>query len=285
MSIHYNAHRLGWLQMSILALVWNTERYGLEILRQLNVEGNNMKSSQIYPALKKLTEAGALKVRNVTENNSTKRYYTTTEAGKELVKHYIIDFLNVFYRMIFDKISVFIEPLCKGIDIQAGMNVLDLSSEIFDSVIQDFSLKTGITGHYFLKASDNEHAQIIRDRIDYLHIEQNVQILTVNHDSISLPSETVDYVIALFSFHETGSDWILTEGIRSLKKGGKMAIVEMELYPNFFFQTFVQELIPNHLTIGMDFSGLLNRIERINVSVLQDRKMEGIRFLLLEKLS
>ncbi|TFH27217.1 MAG: methyltransferase domain-containing protein [Promethearchaeota archaeon] len=269
--------------MSILALVWNTERYGLEILRNLNVEGNNMKSSQIYPALKKLASMGALNSRDTTDNGVTRTYYNTSEQGKELVKHYVLDFLNVFYRIMFEQMFDHLKIHASEIQIGPGMNVVDVSAGIYDNVIQMFASRTGVTGHYFLKANDKNQAQLLQDRIEYLHLSNNTTVLSVQNAGIGLPSETIDYVLAFFSLHETTSEWILPECARLLKKGGRMAIVEMELYPNVFFEQFIQELIPNHLTIGIDFVPILENISQFGFRVEKDYSTQGIRFLVIQK--
>ena len=62
MSPDAKPNRLGWLQLSILTMVWNKEMYGLEIQKHLKIRGYPIATTQLYSALNNLERIEALKV-------------------------------------------------------------------------------------------------------------------------------------------------------------------------------------------------------------------------------
>lgn len=77
--------RKGCLDLAILAVLWDGQLYGLEILRRLESDSDLIVSEgTIYPLLGRLKDLGL--VRSVwveSETGHPRKYYALTEAGKK----------------------------------------------------------------------------------------------------------------------------------------------------------------------------------------------------------
>jgi PadR family transcriptional regulator PadR len=76
--------RKGYLELAILAALWNGKRYGLEILRRLESDSDLIVSEgTVYPLLSRLKALGLLRSEWVeSEGGHPRKYYALTPAGK-----------------------------------------------------------------------------------------------------------------------------------------------------------------------------------------------------------
>lgn len=80
----------GSTTMLILKLLEKEDMYGYQMIETLELRSNNvftLKAGTLYPILHALEQKGLIAAyENETEGGRKRRYYTITEAGKELLK-------------------------------------------------------------------------------------------------------------------------------------------------------------------------------------------------------
>ncbi len=77
--------RKGWLELAILATLWDGRLYGLEILRRLENDSDLLVTEgTIYPVLNRLKEDGAVRAEWEEQSDSghPRKYYSLTAAGR-----------------------------------------------------------------------------------------------------------------------------------------------------------------------------------------------------------
>jgi PadR family transcriptional regulator PadR len=76
--------RKGWLDVAILAVLWDGRRYGLEIIRTLEERSDLVVGEgTVYPVLARLRKDGLLEgLWEESESGHPRRYYTLTTAGR-----------------------------------------------------------------------------------------------------------------------------------------------------------------------------------------------------------
>jgi PadR family transcriptional regulator PadR len=82
---HWEAQlRKGCLEMAILASLWESRLYGLEVLRSLSAKSQlNVAEGTLYPILSRLKAEGLLQSEWVeTEAGHPRKYYWLTSAGR-----------------------------------------------------------------------------------------------------------------------------------------------------------------------------------------------------------
>ena len=100
--------RKGWLDVAILAALWNGRLYGLEIIRTLEERSDLVVGEgTVYPVLARLRRDGLLEgTWEESESGHPRRYYTLTPAGRArtlaLAKH---------SQKFLTKMTALIEPL------------------------------------------------------------------------------------------------------------------------------------------------------------------------------
>jgi PadR family transcriptional regulator len=103
--------RKGWLDVAILASLWNGRQYGLEILRELESRSDLViAEGTVYPVLTRLRKEGLIEgTWEESDSGHPRRYYKLTAAGKSralaLARH-SHEFLS--------KMDALIQPLLKG---------------------------------------------------------------------------------------------------------------------------------------------------------------------------
>src|SRR5450432_1984525 len=76
--------RKGWLELAILAGLWSSRLYGLEILRRLEADSDLVVAEgTIYPILNRLKRDGLIDSKWVeSEAGHPRKYYSLTAAGR-----------------------------------------------------------------------------------------------------------------------------------------------------------------------------------------------------------
>jgi len=76
---------LGFIKIHILYHASQEPVYGLEMIHELARHGYALSPGTLYPILHKLEEQGCLTSEKQLVEGKTRRYYTATPAGKELL--------------------------------------------------------------------------------------------------------------------------------------------------------------------------------------------------------
>ena len=77
--------RKGWLELAVLASLWDGRLYGLEILRRLE-EGSDLVVAEgtVYPVLNRLKTDGLVSAEWVeSDSGHPRKYYSLTSAGRK----------------------------------------------------------------------------------------------------------------------------------------------------------------------------------------------------------
>ena len=203
--------RLGTLQMKILILLWNREMYGLEIQKHLALKGLKTSTSQLYPALEKLTQMKALEKKVVPKIGADRNFYWTSPYGKDLILKYISDFMEDLAEIQFEKFGEWTPFILQMISIEPGMVVIDFSIREIESLLVQLAPRVSRTGRYFLVAHKEETTTLLKDRIEHYQLEDYVNVLHRNNNHVDLGDNSSDIVLAFVTLHEDRSDWVLRD--------------------------------------------------------------------------
>ena len=94
-SRYVQQFKKGSLEMILLCLIAKKETYGYEIITQLNDHGASVlgyaKEGTVYPILYRLLDTGLIQCRiaPAAANGGSKKYYSITEQGNEILKELI----------------------------------------------------------------------------------------------------------------------------------------------------------------------------------------------------
>ena len=102
--------RKGWLDVAILATLWQGRQYGLEIIRELETRSDLVVAEgTVYPVLSRLRREGLIEGKwEESDSGHPRRYYKLTAAGKnraQALARHSHEFLL--------KIDTLIQPLLK----------------------------------------------------------------------------------------------------------------------------------------------------------------------------
>jgi PadR family transcriptional regulator PadR len=107
---HWEAQlRKGCLEMAILASLWQTRLYGLEILRALSEKSQlEVAEGTLYPILSRLKAEGLLDSVEA-EAGHPRKYYWLTSPGRRRARE-----MAGAWNEFADKLSVLVEPVVGG---------------------------------------------------------------------------------------------------------------------------------------------------------------------------
>ena len=86
--------RRGAMQLGIISLL-DKEQYGYEIIKNLSKVGLNIEEGTLYPLLRRLEKEGLLSSQWETSGSRPRKYYKTTEYGKEIRKKWLNSFKTI----------------------------------------------------------------------------------------------------------------------------------------------------------------------------------------------
>ncbi len=81
----------GSLDVCVLAALISSDSYGYRIIQSLK-DTVDISESTLYPILKRLEANGCLTSYSVEHNGRLRRFYSLTEAGREKIREYLLDF-------------------------------------------------------------------------------------------------------------------------------------------------------------------------------------------------
>ncbi len=80
----------GLLDICVLAAIRSKDSYGYQIIKDVS-PFLEISESTLYPILRRLEEAGCLKVRSVEHNGRLRKYYHITDAGLKRIDEFLRD--------------------------------------------------------------------------------------------------------------------------------------------------------------------------------------------------
>ncbi|MBQ4227160.1 MAG: PadR family transcriptional regulator [Clostridia bacterium] len=80
----------GLLDICVLAAIRRKDSYGYQIIKDIS-PFLEISESTLYPILRRLEEAGCLKVRSVEHNGRLRKYYHITDAGLKRIDEFLRD--------------------------------------------------------------------------------------------------------------------------------------------------------------------------------------------------
>lgn len=90
--------RRGSLVMAVLALL-PEQKYGYELLKEMNELGFNLSQDTLYPLLRRLDEQQLIDSEWVVDAVRPRKYYTINEDGKKLLDDLSAEWLNQVERL------------------------------------------------------------------------------------------------------------------------------------------------------------------------------------------
>ncbi|MFX1452175.1 MAG: helix-turn-helix transcriptional regulator, partial [Promethearchaeota archaeon] len=276
-----NIH-LGWLQQTILTMLVDREMYGLEIQRTFKFFGEKVGPGQLYPALTKLERLGAIKVREEERVGANRKFYTTTDEGKIILLRNSIGYLAIMESMAMEKFAFIFDELPKLVKIKLGTIILDFSHAYLEQIYSKLAPLTAPTGRYFIISRNKLATKIIKDRLNYKGLQDLISIFELQENKINLPDKSVDVCIVCFTLHEDGTDWIISEINRLLKKHGKGIIIDMTSLKGHVVEEIMTSMIPNHSRVGIDKDILFPLLKKYNLDISYQKEEKGTIILLIE---
>jgi DNA-binding PadR family transcriptional regulator len=283
MSPELRLKRLSRLRLAILTTLWTKEMYGLEIQRRLKVMGISVGVGQLYPELNYLVEQKALISRE--EKNNSRKFYHTSEKGKELVKYYMADIFIFFENIIEERLTFLLDEFNKLITIKSGMVGCDLSRIPYETVLREIAGKTSPTGRLFLLSPHKEMTNLFNNRIEYYNIENVASVLEYEKDSkiIPLNPQSIDFAILTFTLHEDDTEWLITEMARILKPTGRGIIIDSIEAPqeNIIIEILL-EFLPDHSKTGIILEECRELFNMKQLEILEERIVDHFVFWLVK---
>ncbi|MBR1606996.1 MAG: PadR family transcriptional regulator [Clostridia bacterium] len=84
----------GLIEACILKLLLRGDSYGYQLVREAE-EVLAISESTLYPVLRRLETAGALKVYSMEHNGRLRKYYAITDAGRKRIDEFLVEWQDV----------------------------------------------------------------------------------------------------------------------------------------------------------------------------------------------
>ena len=84
----------GLIEACILKLLLRGDSYGYQLVREAE-EVLAISESTLYPVLRRLETAGALKVYSMEHNGRLRKYYAITDAGRRRIDEFLVEWQDV----------------------------------------------------------------------------------------------------------------------------------------------------------------------------------------------
>lgn len=254
--------------------------YGLEIQRRLRFQGFKVTPGQLYPALKKLEESGALESEEIAQIGANRIYYNITDKGKNALSKDIIEQLWYIEYMFTVQMQPYFNEIIKKSNIKKGDNVLDISNYMLEDLRQVASNLTQPMGSYTILCNEPRSKHLS----EWVKEEKisGVSILHRNESQIPLSDNSIDCVIAFMNIHEE-ENWLLSEINRVLKLNGKALLLEVETEENHVKNNLLSLLFPSHPRTGVDLNQLIKEIHELEFTLTHESRERGIVEFIITK--
>ncbi len=286
-SQDYSWRRLGFLQLSIITLLWKREMYGLELSNNLKMNGYPIGAGQLYPTLNRLKKNDLISVREEIRKGANRKFFKTTNSGRKLVRTYLANFMNLFPELIAEYYTFVKDDLYNLTELSPGMVIADLSFRRTDSIWHpetDLCQHIGPTGRMFLTASSKENLSAINDRIEYQKLQDIITIVEVDQGKTHLPDNSVDLVLCAFTLKKNGSEWLIPEMCRILKPNGKGIIIdtlkfEKKADVRYVYTDLFVELSQNDSDTGINLEAVESLLNKNGLIIKNKMENKGVKYL------
>ena len=243
---------IGKTQAMILALLWNKEMYGLELQKILRIKGLKVSKSQLYQALRKLEEKNLLISRIDEIPGANRKFYRITEKGKEETKLFIQPIFNIMSELMYDVFDEILDNIRDLLKVKPEYSVLEISESSLPMFLNYFSQVLNKNGKFnvFIESLDLE--DLVIQRAKSLEFTEFINLVYLENKSISLSDNAVDFILIPFYLHNDGTEWVLEETTRILKKNGSVLIIDVEEMPENLLAHSLFKIISNHSKYGVN---------------------------------
>ncbi|MBD3171804.1 methyltransferase domain-containing protein [Candidatus Bathyarchaeota archaeon] len=265
--------RLGWLQQYILTFLWNNDMYGLEIQRNLRFKGETVGTGQLYPALNKLEENGAIESYLKARVGADRKYYKLTDSGKKMLLDHMRGLLVFFELMGIEHLTERYREAVQMANLIPGQRVIDFSNHNIEKIREEYIPIIGSDGETTIITLDESLTAALEDWINYEKLEK-VKIITPDMVS-SLPDASFDVAFVLSVLHEDGAEWIPEEASRLLRKGGRLVIADLIIQYEDWRTGFLPKFIPGVSRTGIDPKLLEQRLTDLGYMLEKEETWHG----------
>ena len=260
--------------------------YGLEIKNNLEARQIPVTLSQLYPMLKKLHLKGFLESHKEDRDDTADRiFYRTTKSGQKVIQNYMRDFLSIFFEGYANIVGFIGDEVQKVVDLTIpGIIIADLSYDVIESVLVKLVPIHDPTARYFIISESEVKKDIVMYRVQYNKLDEIVRISTFDQGKSILPDSSVDVVLLLFTMHELGTNYYISEAKRILKPNGSNVIANnlMETGKKNFLLDAIIQIFPARLDEEVYFENLEKLLEENNLKIVQQREAESFRIILIQ---
>jgi DNA-binding PadR family transcriptional regulator len=273
---------IGKTQAMILALLWSNEMYGLEIQQILHLKGIKVSKSQLYQALNKLEQKNFLKSRIEVLPGANRKFYTITEGGKAETKLFIQPIFNIVSELLYDVFDEIIDYVSTILPKDPEIHILEISESNLPMFLNYFSQILSKRGKFDIYLHSPEMKEMIFERIKSIEMEEIASIVESNKNKLTLSENSIDFILIPFYLHNDGTEWVLGEATRVLKKGGSILIFDVEEMAENLLADSLFKLLTHHSRYGVNSNELKKNLSK-NYSFLHFSIFKGIFFLKAKK--
>ncbi|MFW9914147.1 MAG: helix-turn-helix transcriptional regulator [Candidatus Thorarchaeota archaeon] len=276
------ATELGWLQLSILTMLWTKEMYGLEIKEHLELKGYVVATSQLYPALATLEKYRALNSREEESVGRLRKFYTITQEGRELIFEYANNLMLLFSDLVEDGLAFLADKIPALIEFVPGTIVADLSQLHIEKVISRIGALISPTGRWIIPSADQKSKKIWLHRMEHIGLQDIATIVDLKDKNVLLPEHIADVVLLLFTLHEDVSEWTIKEMRRLLKPTGKGLIIDGSPLkePNILLDMLLK-FLPGHSNFGVNLLNIDQLLQENQLHIIRREEKEGVLYLIV----
>jgi len=277
---------LNWLQHRILGLLWEQkDLYGQEIVEILSYENRNeekIRSGQLYPALRKLERGGYVKSEEKKINKLKHVIYSITDIGEVEIRKQFSIFFHLMEVRIGKNLSGILDSLKDNFEFSDKICV-DLSNRFLDPVTLKLANFVKPDGRYFIRKDsyfNAELSELLKKRIETF----NNQHVIALKDRDDFSSKNVDIALAVFTLHESDSNWILPKMKEILRPEGYGVIIDLVSLDGHIIEKIASDYLTNHQRIGLDVKETKDRLNEFGFKIIKERIIDGIITLIFQSL-
>ncbi|MEA3559566.1 MAG: methyltransferase domain-containing protein [Candidatus Thermoplasmatota archaeon] len=285
---------MNWFEFEVLSQLLSREKYGNEILMDLNLkfEMGSISSGKLYPALHKLEKRGYIK-RTKKKGETGKKgvtrgvervYFSITKFGRSELENvtrytsvsFIHGFFNILQKEASKKVYEIIErsvgpsPNCgiARICMESGMEKVFMEMDELHNA-RFFFLEMSIEGGVACTSIPENPI------IDVTYIPSKI-------DDIPLKDGYLDAIVVTMLLHDL-DEWepLITECVRTLRPGGIFVVVDFARFDSYVLESLMQEVHKLHKReeklMGLSLADVSSSLSKH----LEDVKTERMKEILL----
>lgn len=278
---------LNWLQQRILELLWEQkDLYGQEIVEILSYEhreDEKIRSGQLYPALRKLEKGGFVKSEEKILENIKHVIYSITETGEMEIGNRLSVFFHLMEVRIGKELKIILENLNHKLDFSDKFCV-DLSNRFLDPVTLKLAEFVKPDGRYVVRDDcyfDAGLSELLQKRIVTFNHQHVISIK--NRDDLT--KKNADISLAVFTIHESDTEWILPKIKEILRPEGYGVIIDLVSLDGHIIESIVSGYLSNHRKIGINVDETKDMLTDLGFTIIDENIVNGIVTLIFQSSS